>query len=173
MSTNGGKSHDVVEAARHDAPVIGEKAPITGRDDITNPKDDSGAVASGSDTDEPLRGPNGEEYPSKRDLETLRRVKGHISPIIYTIAFIELCERFAYYGTTAVCMLHLRQSALKFEHVLSANSCQFHSAASPGRVYYGRGWNVWTAGCTRSGPTSFHWSRHFQQLLGLFDAFTR
>ncbi|KAI3331085.1 POT family protein [Ustulina deusta] len=109
MSTNGGKSHDVVEAARHDAPVIGEKAPLTGRDDIINPKDDSGAVASGSDTDEPLRGPNGEEYPSKRDLETLRRVKGHISPIIYTIAFIELCERFAYYGTTAVFVNFIQQ----------------------------------------------------------------
>lgn len=53
---------------------------------------------------EALRGPNGEEYPTARELETLRRVKGPIGWLIYTIAFIELCERFAYYGTNAVCM---------------------------------------------------------------------
>ncbi|KAL7619914.1 hypothetical protein AAE478_010461 [Parahypoxylon ruwenzoriense] len=60
------------------------------------------ALGSGSDIDAGLRGPNGEEYPTKEELETLRRVKGPINWIIYTIAFIELCERFAYYGTTAV-----------------------------------------------------------------------
>ncbi|KAI0129181.1 POT family protein [Xylariales sp. AK1849] len=49
-----------------------------------------------------LTGPNGEEYPTKEELVTLRRVKGRIDWIIYTIAFCELCERFAYYGTTAV-----------------------------------------------------------------------
>ncbi|XDG04955.1 hypothetical protein ABKA04_004570 [Annulohypoxylon sp. FPYF3050] len=57
---------------------------------------------SGSDVDGHLRGPNGEEYPTEEELKTLRRVKGPITWIIYTIAFIELCERFAYYGTTAV-----------------------------------------------------------------------
>lgn len=59
---------------------------------------------SGSDVEGRLRGPNGEEYPTEEELKTLRRVKGPITWIIYTIAFIELCERFAYYGTTAVCM---------------------------------------------------------------------
>lgn len=62
-------------------------------------------------TDEPsaLRGPNGEEYPTAKELETLRRVKGPINWIIYTIAFIELCERFAYYGTTAVFVNFIQQ----------------------------------------------------------------
>ncbi|KAI5863619.1 PTR2-domain-containing protein [Durotheca rogersii] len=63
---------------------------------------ESGAEAPGSDVDEVLRGPNGEVYPTHDELQTLRRVKGPINLIIYTIAFIELCERFAYYGTTAV-----------------------------------------------------------------------
>ena len=53
--------------------------------------------------EEVLRGPNGEQYPTAKELETLRRIKGPINWIIYTIAFIELCERFAYYGTTQVC----------------------------------------------------------------------
>ncbi|KAI0104689.1 POT family protein [Nemania sp. FL0031] len=110
MSTGGGQPIDAVEAARGSVPALEEKVLTPDKDDIINPKDDVGAVASGSDTDELLRGPNGEEYPSKRDLETLRRVKGHISPIIYTIAFIELCERFAYYGTTAVFVNFIQQS---------------------------------------------------------------
>ncbi|TGJ81412.1 hypothetical protein E0Z10_g7355 [Xylaria hypoxylon] len=109
MSTGDRKSADVVGAAKDDAPALDEAISTPERENPINPKDDLGAVASGSDTDEPLRGPNGEEYPSKRDLETLRRVKGHISPIIYTIAFIELCERFAYYGTTAVFVNFIQQ----------------------------------------------------------------
>lgn len=43
------------------------------------------------------------EYPSEEDLRSLRRVPGKISWITYTVAFVELCERFSYYGTTAVC----------------------------------------------------------------------
>ncbi|KAI0554797.1 POT family protein [Xylaria curta] len=108
MSTGGGQSTDVVDAAKGRAPSPEEKVSTPDKDAIAI-KDDVGPAASGSDTDEPLRGPNGEEYPSKRDLETLRRVKGHISPIIYTIAFIELCERFAYYGTTAVFVNFIQQ----------------------------------------------------------------
>ncbi|XXH01317.1 hypothetical protein Hte_007674 [Hypoxylon texense] len=89
-------TRDGVEPVHDSSPAIEEKAPK-----------ESGVAAvtsgSGSDIDEiPLRGPNGEEYPTKKELETLRRIKGRINWIIYTIAFIELCERFAYYGTTAV-----------------------------------------------------------------------
>lgn len=104
MSTGGGQPIEAVEAARGHAPALREKVLTPDKDGVIDPRDDASGVVSASDTDEVLRGPNGEIYPSKRDLETLRRVKGHISPIIYTIAFIELCERFAYYGTTAVCM---------------------------------------------------------------------
>jgi POT family proton-dependent oligopeptide transporter len=61
--------------------------------------------ASDSDelTDEILVGPNGEQYPTKEELLTLRRTHGHVPFVLYTIAFVELCERFAYYGTTQVC----------------------------------------------------------------------
>jgi POT family proton-dependent oligopeptide transporter len=40
--------------------------------------------------------------PTEEELHTLRRVPDKIPWSIYTIAFIELCERFSYYGTTAV-----------------------------------------------------------------------
>ncbi|KAK4453757.1 POT family-domain-containing protein [Podospora aff. communis PSN243] len=42
------------------------------------------------------------EVPTEEELKTLRRVSDKIPFNIYTIAFIELCERFSYYGTTAV-----------------------------------------------------------------------
>jgi POT family proton-dependent oligopeptide transporter len=41
-------------------------------------------------------------YPTEEDLRTLRRVSGHLHWTIFTVAFVELCERFSYYGTTAV-----------------------------------------------------------------------
>ena len=43
-------------------------------------------------------------YPTDEELRTLRRVCGQIPWTAYTVAFVELCERFSYYGTTAVCV---------------------------------------------------------------------
>ncbi|KAI1812450.1 POT family protein [Poronia punctata] len=109
MSSGGTQPLDTIEAAKAETPALEQEKASSS----TNEKDSIAAaredVASGSVIEEPLRGPNGEEYPSKTDLETLRRVKGRISPIIYTIAFIELCERFAYYGTTAVFVNFIQQ----------------------------------------------------------------
>lgn len=43
------------------------------------------------------------DHPTDEELATLRRVSGKIPWTTYTIAFVEMCERFSYYGTTAVC----------------------------------------------------------------------
>ncbi|KAI2631326.1 PTR2-domain-containing protein [Hypomontagnella submonticulosa] len=89
-------NRDGVEATHDSLPIADEKAAK-----LT----DIAPTGSGSGSDiveGHIRGPNGEEYPTAEELKTLRRVKGRINWIIYTIAFIELCERFAYYGTTAV-----------------------------------------------------------------------
>lgn len=40
---------------------------------------------------------------TEEDLRTLRRVSGKIPWTAFTVAFVELCERFSYYGTTIVC----------------------------------------------------------------------
>jgi POT family proton-dependent oligopeptide transporter len=50
-----------------------------------------------------LSGPNGEVYPTAEETETLRHVHGKVNWLIYTIGIVEMAERFAYYGTTAVC----------------------------------------------------------------------
>lgn len=43
-----------------------------------------------------------DELPTEEELVTLRRVASAIPFKAYTVAFIELCERFSYYGTTVV-----------------------------------------------------------------------
>lgn len=44
------------------------------------------------------------QYPTEEEEHTLRRVSDKLPWTAYTIAFVELCERFSYYGTTVVCM---------------------------------------------------------------------
>lgn len=39
------------------------------------------------------------QHISEDDLKNLRRVSGKIPWVAFTIAFVELCERFSYYGT--------------------------------------------------------------------------
>lgn len=43
-----------------------------------------------------------ENFPTDLELKTLRRVSGKIKWSMYTIAFIELCERFSYYGSSVL-----------------------------------------------------------------------
>jgi hypothetical protein len=44
------------------------------------------------------------EEPTEEELVTLRRVSGKIPWVAFTIAFVELCERFGYYGCQVLCM---------------------------------------------------------------------
>lgn len=46
---------------------------------------------------------HGDEYPTDAELNTLQRVSEKIPWAVYTIAFVELVERFSYYGTSVVC----------------------------------------------------------------------
>ncbi|CAM1508353.1 Fc.00g052010.m01.CDS01 [Cosmosporella sp. VM-42] len=46
--------------------------------------------------------PSDLEFPTAQELGTLRRVPNHVPLKLFSIAFIELCERFSYYGTTVV-----------------------------------------------------------------------
>jgi proton-dependent oligopeptide transporter, POT family len=46
-----------------------------------------------------------EEYddkPTEEELHTLRRIAGPIKWGMFTIAFVELCERFSYYGSSVL-----------------------------------------------------------------------
>ncbi|KAF5522952.1 putative peptide transporter ptr2 [Colletotrichum aenigma] len=88
---------DMVDAARADFPAI-EK----GVNSEKKPGAYQGDLLPTNDSHETLTGSNGEIYPTLEEQTTLRRVHGKVSWLIYTIGFVEMCERFAYYGTTAV-----------------------------------------------------------------------
>jgi POT family proton-dependent oligopeptide transporter len=47
------------------------------------------------------------EEPTEEELKTLKRVSGKIPWSAYTIAFVELCERFGYYGCQVLCKSHV------------------------------------------------------------------
>ncbi len=62
-------------------------------------------VYEGQPTDTAVYSQNAGVRPTEEELHTLHRVADPISWKAYTIAFVELVERFSYYGTTVVCML--------------------------------------------------------------------
>ena len=45
----------------------------------------------------------GDDFPTLDELNSLRRVAAKIPWKVYTIAFVELCERFSFYGTQILC----------------------------------------------------------------------
>lgn len=95
--SSGAAALDIVDAAMANVPALDNNkkhgALVPKADSVSSLKDD-------------LVGPNGERYPSEEDLTTLRRVYGKVDWMIYVIGIVEMCERFAYYGTTAVCEYH-------------------------------------------------------------------
>ena len=42
------------------------------------------------------------DKPTPEEMKTLRRVSGKIKWSMWTIAFVELCERFSYYGSSVL-----------------------------------------------------------------------
>ncbi|KAH8601630.1 putative peptide transporter ptr2 [Bisporella sp. PMI_857] len=51
----------------------------------------------------------GLRVPTEEELSSLRRVSGEIPAIAFSVAFVEMCERFSYYGTTAVFVNFIQQ----------------------------------------------------------------
>lgn len=71
--------------------LIDEKPPL-GHEDVDRAQGEV-EVYEGLPTEDELEGEN-----------ALRRVSAPIPWTVYTVAFVELCERFSYYGTQVVCM---------------------------------------------------------------------
>lgn len=97
MSSGGANVIDIAEVAKAEAPVI----PVRLRPGETKEKQEKQKKLS---LDDALTfAPSDNEEISEDDLKNLTRVSGSIPWQAYTIAFIEFCERFSYYGTTVVC----------------------------------------------------------------------
>lgn len=93
-------------------PIIGAEL----RAEAADEKRASLSAIQRGETGVPHRGENGSSIdelsilPTREDLATLRRVPNKIPVKLFTIAFIELCERFSYYGSTVVCKSFHRQA---------------------------------------------------------------
>lgn len=71
------------------------------RESVIRPKGVDGTVV-----ETPRRDFEFEMVPTQEELHgpsALRRVPAPIPWAVYTVAFVELCERFSYYGTQVVC----------------------------------------------------------------------
>ncbi|RMZ67426.1 Major facilitator superfamily domain general substrate transporter [Pyrenophora seminiperda CCB06] len=66
------------------------------------------AVAKEHDIASSLPDEDGRE-PTEDEMNTLRRVSGKIPWTAMTVTFVEFCERFSYYGTTAVFVNFIQQ----------------------------------------------------------------
>lgn len=94
FTMSSGAALDIVDAAAADYPTVTKS--LKNEPSVKKPE-------TYLSTSEELVGPNGEQYPTVQDWSTLRRVYGKVNWMIYVIGIVEMCERFAYYGTTAVC----------------------------------------------------------------------
>lgn len=104
--TSGAIGLDLAEVSKSHAPQLVDSPAAPGLINEENekslaiPGDESSQSASAQN--DSLDG-NGKEYPTEDEVKTLRRVCGTVPWASYTIAFVELCERFSYYGTIVVC----------------------------------------------------------------------
>ncbi|KAF1816925.1 peptide transport protein PTR2 [Eremomyces bilateralis CBS 781.70] len=134
--------------ATAEAPDIA-KAQVKGLGDPTPPlekKQDEVAFPEPLSDDD-----SGYVLPTEEEIETLRRVPGRIPWIAFTVTFVELCERFAYYGTTAV-LVNFVQRPLP-EGSTTGNdprddgrpgALNYGQRASTGLVLFNRFWSYFT-----------------------------
>lgn len=66
---------------------------------VTDPQAPAAAVSSGGVTADG-------QFPTPEEMQSLRRIANKIPMKLFSIAFIELCERFSYYGCTVVCKFY-------------------------------------------------------------------
>jgi hypothetical protein len=96
-------------AAPNASQPIDEKPPL--EPEVVDRADGEVEVYEGLPTQDELKGEN-----------ALRRVSAPIPWAVYTIAFVELCERFSYYGTQVVC---------RYPHCLGLHCIKAHNYQSP------------------------------------------
>ncbi|KAL8939653.1 MAG: hypothetical protein Q9216_003229 [Gyalolechia sp. 2 TL-2023] len=103
--TSGPIGLDLAEVSKASAPQLADVPAAPGTMNEKNEKSlafPGESSPSVSDRKGSFEDDDGKEYPTEEEVESLRRVCGTVPWSSYTIAFVELCERFSYYGTTVV-----------------------------------------------------------------------
>lgn len=78
------------------------------------------------------------ETPTEEELRTLRRVSGKIPWQIFTIAFVELCERFGYYGCQVLYTNFVQQELPVIDGVVQSTGKDPRSDGQPGGLGMGQ-----------------------------------
>lgn len=85
----------------------------TTREAFSRPDTGEGVNADANkDLDQDLYEDDKSRSPTAHDLQTLPRVADTISWRVYTVAFVELCERFSYYGTQILFQNYVQRGLL-------------------------------------------------------------
>lgn len=79
--------------------TIGQSDPVT---NVTNKKPQQSIIPESYDLGASDEDPTTDEL---HGYNALRRVSTPIPWVVYTVAFVELCERFSYYGTQVLCKI--------------------------------------------------------------------
>lgn len=78
------------------------------------------------------------ETPTEEELRTLRRVSGKIPWQIFTIAFVELCERFGYYGCQVLYTNFVQQELPVIDGVVQTTGKDPRPEGQPGGLGMGQ-----------------------------------
>lgn len=101
--------------------------------------------------------------PTEQELATLPRVAGHIDYKIFLVAFVECCERFAYYGCVIIMQNFVQRPRLT--PTGAAPNPDGHANNNPGALGYGQ------QTATALG-SFFSWWSYFTPLFGAYVADT-
>jgi len=101
---------------------------------------------------------------TEADLNTLRRVSGKIPWAAFTVAFVELCERFSYYGTTVVFVNFIQQplpegSSTGAGHSGQSGALGMGQRASTGLVTFNQFW-AYVMPLLGAYMADAHWGRY-------------
>ncbi|OAG34492.1 hypothetical protein AYO21_11358 [Fonsecaea monophora] len=101
---------------------------------------------------------------TEADLHTLRRVSGKIPWPAFTVAFVELCERFSYYGTTVVFVNFIQQplpegSTTGAGHSGQSGALGMGQRASTGLVTFNQFW-AYVMPLLGAYIADAHWGRY-------------
>ncbi|KAK6540231.1 hypothetical protein TWF694_009047 [Orbilia ellipsospora] len=99
---------------------------------------------------------NDDGTPTEEELATLRRVAGKVPWAAYTIAFVELCERFSYYGVTQVFTNFIQQPLPK-----NSNTGAGHIVEQSGALGLGQ----------RTATSITQFNQFWAYLMPLFGAY--
>ncbi|KAI8942605.1 hypothetical protein NX059_000659 [Plenodomus lindquistii] len=125
---------NVVDMAMHNEPKIATPLYEVEEKNTLSQSDTTLSHHAAAEFEADLEG----EEPTAEELKTLRRVSGKIPWTAFTIAFVELCERFGYYGCQVLYTNFIQQDLPIIDGVPSRTGSDPRSEGQPGALGMGQ-----------------------------------